>query len=32
MIGGAIGGTQGMYRGLQETAAAGHTGKIRVTQ
>ncbi|KAF2360930.1 Mitochondrial inner membrane translocase subunit Tim17/Tim22/Tim23/peroxisomal protein PMP24 [Trinorchestia longiramus] len=32
MLGGAMGGVQGLYKGLQETAAAGHTGKIRRTQ
>lgn len=32
LIGAGLGGAQGLYRGLQETAAAGHTGKIRRTQ
>ncbi|XP_076034723.1 translocase of inner mitochondrial membrane 23 isoform X2 [Oratosquilla oratoria] len=32
MIGASLGGTHGLYRGLQETSAAGHTGKIRRTQ
>ncbi|XP_066944696.1 mitochondrial import inner membrane translocase subunit Tim23 [Macrobrachium rosenbergii] len=32
LIGASLGGTQGLYRGIQETAAAGHTGKIRRTQ
>ncbi|KAA0202165.1 hypothetical protein HAZT_HAZT006064 [Hyalella azteca] len=32
MLGGSIGGVQGLYKGLQETAVAGHTGKIRRTQ
>jgi len=32
LIGAGLGGGQGFYRGLKETAAAGHTGKIRRTQ
>ncbi|XP_050702939.1 mitochondrial import inner membrane translocase subunit Tim23-like [Eriocheir sinensis] len=32
LIGAGLGGGQGLYRGLMETAAAGHTGKIRRTQ
>ncbi|KAB7493884.1 UNVERIFIED_CONTAM: hypothetical protein RMT77_016402 [Armadillidium vulgare] len=32
MTGGLIGGGQGLYRGLIETSAAGHIGKIRRTQ
>lgn len=32
LIGAAMGSAQGLYRGIQETGAAGHTGKIRRTQ
>uniref|UniRef100_A0A2P2HXC3 Import inner membrane translocase subunit Tim23-like n=1 Tax=Hirondellea gigas TaxID=1518452 RepID=A0A2P2HXC3_9CRUS len=32
MIGGGVGGVQGLYRGLQETAVAGHVGPVRRTQ
>ena len=32
MLGGGVGGIQGLYKGLQETNAAGHSVKIRRTQ
>ncbi|XP_045596627.1 mitochondrial import inner membrane translocase subunit Tim23 [Procambarus clarkii] len=32
LLGAGVGGAQGLYGGIQETAAAGHTGKIRRTQ
>lgn len=32
LVGAGLGGAHGVYRGLQDTAAAGHTGKIRRTQ
>ncbi|XP_045109698.1 mitochondrial import inner membrane translocase subunit Tim23-like isoform X2 [Portunus trituberculatus] len=32
LLGAGLGGGHGLYRGLMETAASGHTGKIRRTQ
>nr|SVE76681.1 EOG090X0ESA [Daphnia longispina] len=32
MIGGGIGGVSGLVKGMKDTAAAGHTGKLRRTQ
>ena len=32
MIGGGIGGVTGLVKGMKDTAAAGHTGKLRRTQ
>jgi hypothetical protein len=32
MIGGGIGGVAGLVQGIKDTAAAGHTGKLRRTQ
>lgn len=32
MIGGGIGGVTGLVQGIKDTAAAGHTGKLRRTQ
>jgi import inner membrane translocase subunit TIM23 len=32
MLGAAVGGANGLYSGLRDTALAGHTGSVRRTQ